>query len=124
MLYDDVFESINATKQSADVIRQRLQATFYTIKDATYLLIFNRDVTGDNIHLRYEKIPTTMSTSASNTVIDNDIYAQSTIPYLAVGKLLYNRNEEQRAGELIRFGMNQLKQMYSFYNKKNYENIS
>lgn len=103
MLYDDVFESANANKQSLDTNWRRTQASFYTIKDATYLLIFNRDVTGDLIHLRYEKIPTTMSTSSSTTVIDNDIYAQSTIPYLATAKLLYNRNEEARAGELMRF---------------------
>jgi hypothetical protein len=36
------------------------------------------------IKLRYEKIVTPMLTAASTCAIDNDLYAQTVIPYLAV----------------------------------------
>jgi hypothetical protein len=46
----------------------------------------------DNIiHLRYEKIPTYMTATTDTTTIDSDIYAKTTIPYLAVAEMFFNR---------------------------------
>ena len=62
--------------------------------------------------------------ASQDTLIDNDIYAKTTIPYLAVAEMLYNRWEEQRAAELFNFVIWQIKEMYNYYNKKSFENIS
>ena len=56
---------------------------FYTIIDGTYFVIFNRNNTGDQIHLRYEKLATAMSASADLATIP-DAYSKSTIPYMAI----------------------------------------
>jgi hypothetical protein len=45
------------------------------------------------IHLRYEKLPTTLVASTDVSTITNDVYAKTTIPYLAVGEFLFNRDE-------------------------------
>jgi len=87
------------------------------------LLIFNRNNTGDQIHVRYEKKATKMVDSDDVTTIPED-YAESTIPYLALGELLYNRGEESRGSELINFALGQIREMYSFYNNQSYESIS
>ena len=57
---------------------------FYTIKDRTQLIIFNKNITGDSIRVRYEKKPTEMALATDTVTIDDDVYAKSTIPYLAV----------------------------------------
>jgi len=83
-VYDDIFEELNKYKGQtyshneygsqygwASVMRP-----FYTIKDWKYLLVFNTDTTWSMIKLRYEKIPTDMTLTTSETVIDNDTYAK------------------------------------------------
>jgi hypothetical protein len=64
-----------------------------------------------------------MITIGSTTTIPED-YAESTIPYLAIGELLYNRGEESRAGELLNFALGQVREMYAHYNNRSFENIS
>jgi len=76
------------------------------------------------IKLRYERIPTELTTVSSTVIIPIDAYAKSTIPFLAVGEMLFNRGEEKRAGELLNFALGQIKEMYDFYNKQSYESIS
>jgi hypothetical protein len=95
-LYDDMWEDLNSVKSGGynrtDAQGYRSQATvkpFYTIV-GDYLLIFNRNNTGDQIHLRYEKTATKMTASGSLATIPDD-YSDSTIPYLALGEMLYNR---------------------------------
>ena len=102
---------------------QREVAPFYTIIDGTYFVIFNRNNTGDQIHLRYEKTATTMSASADLATIP-DAYSKSTIPYLAIGEMLYNRWEEERAASILNFALGQVKEMYTFYNNASYESIN
>jgi len=130
--YDDIFEDLNGMKGTAWNVESSAVSPFgspwrvdpfYTIVDRTYLIIFNQNNTGDQIHLRYEKNPTTMTTSV-NVTIDNDIYAKGTIPYIAVWELLYNRWEEGRAADLINFGLGQVREMYNYYNESSHEKIS
>lgn len=132
--YDDIFEDMNSNKRrrnnrydgnintynSTQVIGRQ----FYTIKDDQYLIIFNANKTDDMIRMRYEKLPTTLTLTTDTATITNDIFAKGTIPYLAIGELLYNRGEEQRGGELISFGIGQIREMYTFYNNSGYENPS
>lgn len=96
---------------------------FYTIIDRQYLVIFNRNNTGDQIHMRYEKNPATMTTIVDCS-IDNDVYAKAVIPYFAIGELLYNRGEERRGADLLNFAMGQLKSMYTYYNKSSFEKLN
>jgi len=130
--YDDIFEDLNGMKGTAWNVESTAVSPFwspwrvdpfYCIVDRTYLIVFNQNNTGDQIHLRYEKNPTTMTTSV-NATIDNDIYAKGTIPYIAVGELLYNRWEEWRAAELLNFGIWQVREMFDYYNKSSFEKIS
>lgn len=129
MVYDDVFEQLNGTKWSYRtdmtatvnwITNQRYSNPFYTIIDNQYLVVWNRNNTGDMIHLRYEQKPITMTTGVDAT-IDNDIYAQIVIPFYAVGSMLYHRWEEQRASELLNFAIAKGKEMYAYYNKTSYE---
>jgi len=73
--------------------------------------------------MRYEKNPSTMTTSVDCS-IDNDVYAKAVWPYIAIGELFYNRGEEQRAADLLNFGMGQLKSMYTYYNSSSFEKIN
>jgi len=129
--YDDVFEDLNKYKWW---YYQRNRASsmygdpysippFYTIKDNGYIIIFNLNETGDMIRLRYEKQPTTLATGIDAT-IDNDIYAKTTIPYLAVWEMLYNRGEEWRAAEILNFALGQVKEMYNYYNNTSFEKLN
>ena len=129
-LYDDIWEDLNSIKTgnynytNAQWFRsQREVAPFYTIIDGTYFVIFNRNNTGDQIHLRYEKLATEMTVSGSLATIP-DAYSKATIPYLAIGEMLYNRWEETRGGEIINFALGQCKEMYSFYNNSSFESIN
>lgn len=97
-LYDDIFEDLNNYK-GTDYSRNNAVSPFtspfqvnpfYTIINRAYIVIFNLNNTGDQIHMRYEKNPATM-TSVVDATIDNDVYAKSVIPYIAVGELFYNR---------------------------------
>lgn len=133
MQYDDVFEMLNweklrgnnmqsswyTTRQSYNTIKP-----FYTIKDATYMLVYQTSANWLPIMLRYEKTPTTMSLVTDPCFIPNDTFAKATIPYLAIGEMLYNRWEEERASQLINFALWQIKEMYKFYNNTTYEEIS
>jgi hypothetical protein len=90
--YDDVYEDLNSYKGTIHR-RDREQppytspyrvTPFYSIKDSDYLLIYNFTDTGDQILLRYEKLPTTMTATSDTATIDNDDYTQTTIPLIAV----------------------------------------
>lgn len=129
-LYDDIWEDLNSYKNGwynrTDAQWYRSQTTvkpFYTIIGMDKFLIFNRNNTGDQIHLRYEKLATEMTVSWSLATIP-DAYSKATIPYLAIGEMLYNRWEEWRGAELLNFALGQVKEMYSFYNNVSYESIS
>lgn len=131
-VYDDIFENNNSFKWSdyrrnttrwpfSEPYRQR---PFYAIKDDTYLITYNLDDNDLMIHLRYEKSPTTMSAGSDTATISNDLFAKTTIPYLAVGEMLYNRWEEGRAGEILNFAIGQVREMYTFYNNTTSEKLS
>ena len=96
MNYDRIFDAKLDDKDSDNYIRDTNTEwdnidAFYTIKDGTYLLICNINIISAQIRFRYEKNPTEMTDNSSVCTIDNDIYAKTTIPYLAVGEMLYNR---------------------------------
>jgi hypothetical protein len=59
-------------------------------------VIWNLNNGDKQIRVRYEKLPTMMTTGASTATISNDIFAQTTIPYYAVGEMLFNRGEQER----------------------------
>ena len=132
--YDDIFEDLNSykgtTKNRSKAIWYYDQpyrvAPFYTIIDATYILVFNFDDLNAMIKVRYEKTPTLMTSTWTpvNCAIDNDLYARTTIPYLAVGEMMYNRWEEERGAQLISFAIRKIKEMYDWYNSTDHEKIS
>ncbi len=129
-LYDDIWEDLNSIKNGwynrTDAQGYRSQTDvkpFYTIIWSDKFLIFNRNNTGDQIHLRYEKLATTMSAWTDLATIP-DAYSKATIPYLAIGEMLYNRGEESRASEIINFALGQIKEMYTFYNNSSFESIN
>ena len=129
-LYDDIWEDLNSNKNAGynrtDSQWFRSQSDvkpFYTIIDGTHFVIFNRNNTGDQIHLRYDKVATTM-TESSDTATIPDAYSKSTIPYLAIGEMLYQRGEEGRAAEILNFALWQVKEMYKYYNDHSFESIS
>lgn len=126
--YDDIFEDLNNYKWS--LVQKNWAMSiyespyrvkpFYTIKDAQYLIIYQLNQTWTPIHLRYRKLAPTM-TSIQWPIIDNDIYAQLTIPYLAVAEMLFNRWEEARAWDLYNVAISHVSKMYSYYNDTTYE---
>jgi len=133
-LYDNIRENLNQykgnnynnfnnTSQGAYNYTYWMQP-FYSIKDAQYLLVFNANGLDNIIHLRYEKMPTYMTISTDTTTINNDIYSKTTIPYLAVAEMFYNRWEEERAARIYNFAIGQVKEMYSFYNNSTYQRLS
>jgi hypothetical protein len=98
-LYDDIWEDLNSLKGTNNY-RLRNNAVyngfiefnpFYVFIDDSYMVPFNLNNTGDKVHLRYEKIPTVMSLTTDTATIPNDQYAIMTIPYMAIGEMLYNR---------------------------------
>jgi hypothetical protein len=126
--YDDMFEDLNNYKGSNF---QRNKTTsiyespykvkpFYTTKDSKYLIIFQLNETGESIHLRYQKLAPLM-TSTQDSIIDNDLYAQSCISYLTVAELLRNRGEEVRASAIYSLAISRVKKMYDWYNDGTYE---
>lgn len=130
-VYDDIFEDLNAVK-GVDNIYTRVSSNdsynpftppFYTIKDNQYLIVFNIWDQG-NLRFRYMKSPTSMTLATDPVWIPDDDYAKSTIPYLAVAELFYNRGEEWRAAEIINFAMGNIKEMYDYYNKSSSESMS
>lgn len=132
ILYDDVFQDLKGRK-GTDYRRNQARGAFsepyqhqpfYAIKDDTYLILFNVTSNGYSLRLRYEQIPTTMTTVSDTSAISNDIYAKTTIPYLAVGEMLYNRGEEARAWEILNFAIWQIREMYTHYNNSSQEKLS
>lgn len=122
--YDDVFESLRDNKWVPDYrfLQWRgYDKPFYVIKDDTYLILYNINTAGKEIRLRYERIPMPMENSEDLCVIPNDVYAKNVIPYLAVWETMYNRWEEQRAAEVINWGLWKLREMYKYYNKTGVE---
>lgn len=127
--YDDIFEDLNSFKGSNF---QRTNITsmyespyrvkpFYSIKDSTYLILYQLNDNWYPIRVRYEKTHTPMTTAASLSMIDNDTLARTTVPYLAVAEMMFNRWEEQRAWEIFAFAIAQCRLLYSWYNDTSYE---
>lgn len=93
-LYDNIWEDLNQYKgNNNNAFNNTTQGLyngtytvnpFYSIKDDQYLLIFNMNGLDNIIHLRYEKMPTYMTEATDVVTIDNDVYAKTTIPYVAV----------------------------------------
>lgn len=128
-LYDDIFEDLNSKKHPVYPNTQynnfnNYNKPFYTIKDRSYIILFDLNEWDKSIRLRYEKLPTTMSAGSDNATIDNDVFAKTTIPYIAVWEMLYNRWEEARAAEILNFWLWQVKEMYTYYNQASSESQS
>ena len=131
-LYDDIFEDLNQYKWNPFMRNQALSfyetpyriAPFYTIIKWQYMVIFNYNDLNWIVQVRYEKVPTTMTTWSSVTIIDNDLYAQSTLPHLAVGTMLFYRWEEQRGWQLISYAISNLRMMYDWYNSVDREDYN
>lgn len=128
-LYDDIFEDLNSDKHAIYPNYTYNNFTnyrkpFYSVKDNLYIILWNLNDWNKSIRLRYEKIPAMMTTWTDLCTISNDIFARTTIPYIAVWEMLYNRGEESRAAEIINFWIGQIKEMYTYYNQASYENIS
>lgn len=130
--FDDIFEDLNNRKGNT-YNRNDTRAIyednhnirpFYTIIDNWYLVPFWLTKTLDSILFRYEKIATEMTATTDTATIDNDIYAKTTIPYIAAWEMLFNRWEEARAKEILNFGIWQVKEVYTYYNNASYEKIS
>lgn len=128
--YDDIRESQNDRKGSTsgklqfNRTQKLFAKPFYSIKDQKYLIIYNCWKQGDPILLRYDRHPSLMSSPSDLVTIENDTRARSTIPYIAVWEMLYNRWEEERAAQLLNFWMWQVKEMYTYYDNSMYESIS
>lgn len=130
-VFDDIFEDLNKYKwnnynrnDNTSYLNSPYRIDpFYTIVDWQYLVIFNLN---DDwlINLRYEKKAEYMTDSTDTATINDDIYAKTTISYIAVWEMLYNRWEEQRAWEILNFWIWQVKEMYNHYNNKTFEKIS
>ena len=118
--YDDVFERLRDIKWIPDYRYQRYRGygkPFYAIKDDTYLVVYNINVSGLSLRLRYERMPDVLVNPNDVCVIPNDTYALNVVPYLAVWETMYNRWEETKGGELISWWISKLRAMYKFYNK-------
>ena len=130
--FDDIFEELNDYKwntysrnRSEPIYESPYRINpFYTIIDNAYLVVFQLNDTGSSIFLRYEKKATTLSAVSDTATISDDIYAKTTIPYLAVWEVLFNRWEENRAKEIINFAVGQIREMYAHYNTASFEKIS
>lgn len=97
-------------------------APFYTLWEG-YFVPFFIDNTGWMFCLQYDKVPTELSAVSDTATIDNDIWAKSSIPYLAGGEMLFNRGEGDAAINLLNFAYAQIKEMYAYYNNKASEDI-
>lgn len=125
--YDDIFEEMNSFKGNnmANTYENPYGTQpFYTIKDGKYLILYQLNNTGYSIHIRYEQTHSPMIAASSTTMINNDTLARTTIPYLSVAEMMFNRGEEQRAGELYTFAIAQCKLLYSRYNDTSFEKQS
>lgn len=101
-------------------------APFYTLwaeGGSQFFLPFFIDNQGGMFTMEYEKKPTEMTTWTDESTITDDTWAKNTIPYLAVGEMLFNRWEEDRALNLLAFAYAQLREFYSFYNNQASEDM-
>lgn len=120
--YDDVFEALRDNKGLPEY-KYRMQQwrgfdkPFYVIKDGKYMVTYNINTSWMMLRLRYECKPNILKAEEDICIIPDDVYAITTVPYLAVGETMYNRWEEQRGAEVINWGNGKLKEMYKFYNK-------
>ena len=120
--YDDVFESLRDNKGLPEY-KYRMQQwrgfdkPFYVIKDGKYVVTYNINTSWMMLRLRYECKPNILIREEDVCIIPDDVYAITTVPYLAVGETMYNRWEEQRWAEVINWGNGKLKEMYKYYNK-------
>lgn len=120
--YDDVFESLRDNKglpqyRFRDAHWRGYDKPFYVIKDGKYMIPYNINTSGNELRLRYEMKPNILINADDVCIIPDDVYAITTVPYLAVGETMYNRWEEQRGAEVINWGNGKLKEMYKYYNK-------
>lgn len=120
--YDDVFEALRDNKGLPEYKYRFLQwrgfdKPFYVIKDGKYVVVYNINTNGDVLRLRYECKPNILINADDVCIIPDDVYAITTVPYLAVGETMYNRWEEQRGAEVINWWNGKLKEMYKYYNK-------
>lgn len=131
--YDDVYETLRDYKgyslpqeyyNNTPYTAGNMLPPFYTIKDWSYLILWNLTATAWSILFRYDKTPTTLSSGSDTATIDNDTYAQIILPQYAVSTMLYHRWEEARAKEILNYVLPMVKQAYAFYNNKGYENQS
>lgn len=86
---------------------------YYTIVNGLYFLPFS-PWSGFNIRFEYQKLPTTLIDIADIATIP-DTYVLSTIPYIAVSEMLFNRGEPDIGIELNNLWYSNVKTMYSFY---------
>lgn len=120
--YDDVFESLRDNKGLPEYKYRVLQwrgfdKPFYVIKDGKYMVTYNINTSWMMLRLRYECKPNILKAEEDICIIPDDVYAITTVPYLAVWETMYNRWEEQRGAEVINWWNGKLKEMYKFYNK-------
>ena len=86
---------------------------YYTIVNGLYFLPFS-PWSEFNIRFEYQKLPTRLI-NTTDLVTVPDTYALSTIPYVAVSEMLFNRWEPDIGIELNNLGYSNTKTMYSFY---------
>ncbi len=67
----------------------------YWIIDGTYLAFVPDSISGNSVRLTYQKKATQL-VETTDLVTIPDEYSLTTIPYIAVGELLWNRGEEER----------------------------
>lgn len=130
-LYDDMFEDANNYKggntQKSTV--NSLYETpykvspFYTIKDSKYLIVYQLTQSNVPVKLRYRVIAPLM-TDTQWPIIADITFAWTTIPYLAVAEMLFNRWEEKRAGDIYTVACTNIREMYSFYNDTSNEDMN
>ena len=120
--YDDVFEALRDNKGLPEY-KFRTQywrgydKPFYVIKDGKYMITYNINTSWMMLRLRYERKPNILINEDDVIIIPDDVYAITTVPYLAVWETMYNRGEEQRWAEVINWWDGKLREMYKFYNK-------
>lgn len=130
--YDEIYEYLKSYKGNyADYNNSNVwwslttyTSPFYTIKDSTYLILWNLNQTGGMVHLRYEKLPATLSATTDTLTIPNDTYAKNIITQYAAGEMLFYRWEEVRAAQILNFAIGQAKESYKFYDNQSFETQS
>lgn len=120
----NLYKQINSIKQGGIYVYDETLypvSPFYTIIQGQYLLPFWVNTTGDYYHLNYEKKATILVNGTDEIIIPDEF--SDICAYYAIGDFLYNRGEEARGMELLRFAYSKISEMYSYYTKQNSENI-